>query len=85
MGGDEFLVLVPHQPLAATAEWAERFRAAVADHPFVHDGLTLKLSVSIGLAERALGVRTPDTLPDAADALLHTAKYAGRNTARRPA
>jgi diguanylate cyclase (GGDEF)-like protein len=85
MGGDEFLVLLPHQTLADAAGWADRFRAAVAARPFSHNDVPMDVTVSVGLAAHGPSAATPDHLLDAADAALYAAKRDGRNAVRRSA
>lgn len=85
MGGDEFLVLLPHQALADAARWADRFRATVAVNPCRYNDVHMDLTVSVGLADQTPAAETPDAVLDAADAALYAAKRAGRNTTRQSA
>ena len=91
-GGEEFAVILPETVAALTpgtartaagAAVAERIRARVAAEPFVLDnGVTLRLTVSIGVAG------APDMAADApglmarADAALYAAKAAGKDCVR---
>lgn len=79
-GGEEFLLLLPDQPLAAAAEVAERLREMVALHPFDTVGDT---TASFGVAEYQVdGVGAGETVHDLlrrADRALYEAKALGRN------
>jgi diguanylate cyclase (GGDEF)-like protein len=83
-GGDEFVVILPHQSAAEAAIFAERVRAGLsAVHVPLRDDsdLEAKLTISIGVADHTPAqpcVSAPDLL-DAADAALYRAKSAGRN------
>ena len=78
IGGEEFLVLLPRTGLAQARQVAERIREAVEALAFVEIDRTLRLSVSIGIAELD-GERTLRGLCERADAALYAAKDAGRN------
>ena len=81
LGGEEFVVIMPETSLAGAVVVAERFRAAVADEPFVPRGQSEKLpvTVSVGIAVTGEGSDTIDTLLKRADDALYAAKHAGRN------
>jgi len=81
LGGEEFVVIMPETSLAGAVVVAERFRAAVADEPFVPRGLSEKVqvTVSVGIAVTGEGSDTIDTLLKRADDALYAAKHAGRN------
>ena len=90
-GGDEFVVALPGQDVAAANSTAERLRAAVHDaSPSLADKLFPRgtLSISVGVACRAPGEAPADAEDDAAiaeslfraaDRALYVAKTAGRN------
>lgn len=78
-GGEEFLLLMPNTAedrLAALA--AERFRQAVASHPWAELAPELQLTCSIGLTTSRMGETTAEML-ERADAALYRAKSEGRN------
>lgn len=77
-GGEEFIVVMPDTDCAGAAVVAERVRHAVGDHPIWVDGLSLRISVSIGIAsgEPTSGA---EALIRRADQALYNAKKAGRN------
>ena len=80
VGGEEFGVVLDGQDLAMGMQRAERFRTSLVEHPIAIDGLTLRMTVSIGVAEfdhsRHAG---HDTLYHDADTAVYRAKAAGRN------
>jgi diguanylate cyclase (GGDEF)-like protein len=77
-GGEEFLVILPYTDLEGAAVLGERFRASVADEPFVvPPGQTISVTVSGGCASG--GGEDPEQLVRDADAALYDAKQSGRN------
>ncbi len=81
-GGEEFAVLVPRIGRADAIALAERLRAAMAARPFDLGAAAVELTLSVGVALTADGLRTPDELVGAADEALYAAKSAGRNAVR---
>jgi diguanylate cyclase (GGDEF)-like protein len=81
-GGEEFALLLVGTPKAAAVEIAERIRAAVAAHSFLHqeDQPGRNLTVSLGVASCPDDADDAATLLQAADDALYRAKHAGRNT-----
>ena len=71
-GGDEFALLLPETSAAGAQVVAERIRERVEAHV---DGVT----ASIGIASFTVHLPDVDTLIEAADAALYTAKRQGRN------
>ena len=80
LGGEEFVIVMPDTPLVLASRIAERVRGAVEGEPFKIDaaGKTLRVTISIGLAERG-GDANPDALLRRADKALYDSKSAGRN------
>ncbi len=78
-GGEEFLALLPRTQLAAAAEIAERLRAAVAALDALDLAPDLRVTVSVGVAERRSDESTVDAVARCADAALYRAKQNGRN------
>jgi two-component system cell cycle response regulator len=78
-GGEEFLVVLPNCDVQVARQIAERIRAAVAASPVVAGGISLAVSVSLGVAWAAQPPENPSGLIDAADQALYRAKAAGRN------
>lgn len=78
VGGEEFVVLMPGADRAAAVPVAERLRDVVAERPFSVAGEAISVTVSIGIAEGALGPSPAALLADA-DAALYASKRNGRN------
>jgi diguanylate cyclase (GGDEF)-like protein len=78
-GGEEFLLIAPDTPLDGARQLAERIRLAVQHKTLVADGVSLHLTVSIGVAEKTAGHTTVDQLIKASDEALYRAKQRGRN------
>ena len=80
VGGEEFAVVLDGQDLATGMQRAERFRASLVEHPIAVDGLTLRMTVSIGVAEFDRSRHEGhDALYHDADTAVYRAKAAGRN------
>lgn len=79
VGGEEFAAWLPGVDLQGAAALAERLRRTVADTPLAHPGGDVRLTVSIGVAQRAALDEDPARLLARADAALYRAKRAGRN------
>ena len=79
IGGEEFLVLLPRTRMDQARQVAERIRAAVEALAFADIDPSLRLSVSIGIAELRGGDKDLREFCARADAALYAAKDAGRN------
>jgi diguanylate cyclase (GGDEF)-like protein len=84
VGGEEFLVLLPHTDLATATALAEELRAHVASQPLRLDGLAQAITVSIGVAVRDAADGDADALIRRADRALYEAKRTGRNRVAGP-
>lgn len=78
LGGEEFVILLPHSGLHQAISVAERLRRKVSESEFVIDGKKLPVSVSIGVTELRSHRNFSDLLQDA-DEQLYRAKKCGRN------
>ena len=78
-GGEEFVSYLSETPPAGSRPAAERVRAAIEAHPFTLDGVTIKVTISIGIAHCPAHGRDLKTLVGAADKALYRAKETGRN------
>jgi two-component system cell cycle response regulator len=78
-GGEEFLLIAPDTRLDGARQLAERIRLAVQHKTLVADGVSLHLTVSIGVAEKTARHTTVDQLIKASDEALYLAKQRGRN------
>ena len=81
-GGEEFLIVLPEQPLEAAVAGAERLRRSVAALRIPHESKAPPgpLTISAGVAALTPGdSKSPDDILREADAALYRAKEAGRN------
>jgi len=76
VGGDEFAMLLPETDVAQAQIVADRLRQQLKQSPFVIDGATVTVTVSIGLAEASVSMPSVDALMKAADRALYQAKGA---------
>lgn len=79
LGGEEFLLLFPDMPARIAIDCAERLRLAFAALPVRFGELTLRATVSIGLACCPEHAEDLASLVRAADDALYAAKRGGRN------
>lgn len=77
-GGEEFLLLMPDTALEPARIGAERLREHLAREAVQHQGLTVPVTVSAGLAELRAG-ESIESLLERADQALYRAKALGRN------
>ncbi len=77
-GGEEFLLVLPKVDLATAWNIAERARATVESSGLVAAGVAIRVTISIGVAERRPN-EDRDALINRADQALYAAKEAGRN------
>lgn len=77
-GGEEFVLLFPETSMDEGLVVAERLRRTVADEPVVYKEQTIKVTVSIGVAE-SNGDEALDHVLQRADEALYQAKREGRN------
>ena len=78
-GGEEFLLIAPDTPLEGALNLAERIHLGIQHKPLVAAGVSLHLTVSIGVAEKSARHANIDQLIKAADEALYHAKQNGRN------
>jgi len=78
-GGEEFLVVCPDTGIEAAYQCAERLRQKVAALKFASQGADIRLTISIGVAEKREDVASLDDLLGRADECLYAAKQGGRN------
>lgn len=80
LGGEEFIVLLPHTDEAAALRCAEKLRLHVQAHPLMMGAGPLPITVSIGVMEVPPHSRADVAAAYAAiDRALYRAKSAGRN------
>lgn len=82
IGGEEFAAILPDTDLQNAAVVAERIRKRIERIDAVHNGRSISVTISIGMAElRAEDTNVQDVL-NRADAAMYRAKAAGRNCVR---
>jgi diguanylate cyclase (GGDEF)-like protein len=74
-GGEEFLIILPHQDAHGAVLAAERLRTAVAQTPMGQPGLKVTLSIGVGTFREG----KMDEMLARADGALYEAKRGGRN------
>lgn len=79
IGGEEFLVVLPAITPTTALLAAERLRKLVADGPLDHDGHSIAMTISIGVALARGTDRTVEQVLARADTALYAAKRNGRN------
>jgi len=78
-GGEEFIAYLSETDPAGARLAAERVREAIAAHRFTLDGITIAVTISIGLSSAPRHGRDITTLVRRADRALYRAKESGRN------
>lgn len=81
IGGEEFAILLPRTDSRHARDFAERYRARIAEAPVTTDAGPLSFTISIGLTVFN-GRDSSDTAMARADAALYSAKEHGRNQLR---
>jgi diguanylate cyclase (GGDEF)-like protein len=78
-GGEEFAVILNARSPGEAAAYCERIRKTVEDTAFVHEGVEMRVTISLGFACAPPSTTGPFKLIRAADKALYAAKQAGRN------
>ncbi len=78
LGGDEFGVVLYHTDTEQAEIFVEKFMDSVRTHTFYYDGFQLEVGISVGIAQYADVMKTPQALYYAADKALYQAKKNGR-------
>jgi len=78
-GGEEFILLLPETCQSEAARLGERLRATVEGLHLQHAGICIKVTASLGIAQRESHHQFLDSLISTADSFLYRAKEAGRN------
>lgn len=80
VGGEEFGVILEGHDLVSAVQRAERFRMNLMEHPIALEGLVLRMTASLGVAEfDPSRHQDMDPLYQAADSAVYRAKAGGRN------
>jgi len=80
VGGDEFMIFLPDTSLQNAAQIAERIRANVFKTPILKDGVYLKASTSLGVAELPHDIATLEEVLELTKSGLKSSKRRGKNT-----
>ncbi|RRV03778.1 sensor domain-containing diguanylate cyclase [Pseudomonas sp. v388] len=78
-GGEEFAVLLPDTDGAHALLFAERLRSAVEESEVMHEGLAIRCTISLGVADLATPVSDYKQLIERADQAMYVSKRSGRN------
>ncbi len=78
-GGEEFMVILPDRQIEMARAIAEDIRSAIENAEVRHQGQSLRLTVSIGVAAHLAYETQPQPAVERADKALYAAKRAGRN------
>jgi two-component system, cell cycle response regulator len=78
-GGEEFISYLVETDMAGLQLAAERIRRGVEDHTFVLGDQSVRITISIGIAEAPAHGDSTNALVAAADRALYQAKETGRN------
>ena len=77
-GGEEFCVTMPNTPAMHAQSLGERLARVVAEAPFAAGGVSVNLTISVGIAADPTGELQVASLLQLADQALYSAKHAGR-------
>ena len=79
LGGEEFVILIPHSSQEQALNFAQSLVDIVAIHTIYSDDIKLNVTVSIGISEyRESDINASEALKRA-DKALYSAKESGRN------
>lgn len=78
-GGEEFLILLADREKGVSSIIAEKIRSSIADSEFIFDGLSLKLTLTIGLSNYRKNDTSIDDIIKRADKALYLGKNNGKN------
>lgn len=78
-GGEEFALLLRETKLQIAVDVAERIRVAIEKQPYVFEGKSISVHISIGVATLDSTSKSSDELIATADRALYDAKNQGRN------
>lgn len=78
-GGEEFALLLLGSPPRQAEEIGERIRATIEGHRFVFENKEIPVTISIGIAFKAMGDEAWEFVYERADKALYHSKNSGRN------
>ncbi|SFN10131.1 diguanylate cyclase (GGDEF) domain-containing protein [Formivibrio citricus] len=79
VGGEEFMVLLPHTDLDSARAWSERIRQLIGQLSLQYAGQHLSVAASFGVTQFVREDSRLDMLMSRADRALYVAKESGRN------
>ena len=82
LGGEEFCILMPDTDPPSALEVAERIRQHIQSLSIHHSGVSIPLTISLGVATGAAEDAAFDRLYSRADQALYVAKASGRNCSK---
>jgi diguanylate cyclase (GGDEF)-like protein len=78
-GGEEFAIVLPETSLEGAASLGEMLRQKVAEHSFVFQADSIRVTISVGVALMQENDKAANDLIKRADERLYQAKNSGRN------
>ena len=78
-GGEEYVILLPHTPVASAEILAERIRKEIEAEIVNYENTSIKITVSFGLSEHNSSLKSATAWIDSADKALYESKENGRN------
>jgi len=78
-GGEEFTIILPSTDKETSAYFLDRLRSSLARTTMEYEGIELRFTVSLGVAEFPTDAKTSDELVKCADIAMYESKSAGRN------
>ena len=86
LGGEEFIVLMPHTPTEGALALAEKLRLALRGNTLDWQGQCICVTASVGVSSTCVGAHASfEALYSAADQALYAAKNQGRDRVVRAA
>ena len=79
-GGEEFVVLMSNTNLGDSLSVAKKLREIVQETEFIYEGITVPITVSVGITEVNPSDNDIKTILKRVDRLMYKAKEGGRNT-----
>lgn len=80
LGGDEFGFLMPQVTYESALKLAERIKFKINQHPFIYQGSTIPISVSIGISQFNRDDHEIQDLICRADQAMYQSKHQGKNS-----
>jgi len=78
-GGEEFLIILPETDIEGAFQLANRIRKRIEESELLHNGNSIKATISAGVSRFDSRIDSTKTLFEMADHALYDAKYSGKN------